>query len=118
MRFRGSARARLYPGQIDLASLHSTAEWLGLAWNVQVAGELAAADGISPVTPRAVSAAAGGAGDAVRAIAVELECKDANAADGRRGTREFRAGCERSLADEATTRGGAVSWASSRSGAE
>ena len=59
--FPGSARHGLYPGQIDLGwHFIQLLQWLGLAWNVQVPANLPPRPGISPVTARALSAAAPG----------------------------------------------------------
>ncbi len=65
--FPSSARHGLYPGQIDLGwHFVQVLQWLGLAWNVKLPSNLPPRPGITPVTARAMSAAAEGQATLVR----------------------------------------------------
>ncbi|WP_299618886.1 acyl-CoA desaturase [Pelagibius sp.] len=59
--FPNSARHGHYPGQIDLGwQFIRLLQWLGLAWNVKLPKNLPPRPGISPITDRALAAAAPG----------------------------------------------------------
>lgn len=63
--FPASARHGLYPGQIDLGwHFVQVLERVGLAWNVRTPGTLPPRAGITPLSSRALAAAAPGQADA------------------------------------------------------